>query len=262
MLVMAGPWSSSEQAFRLAMYITGTVQILLGVGLVGKKRYSFVLFYMCAVLCSVEAVTMSVNPEAYALLIAWWIIPGIFYYPKRWRDFGFGRPRIKMAPAELADAAVLLAHGEGRDQKNGAETIRLAVEEGISREIFVFEVFCLRIFAMNLAAAQAMAGTEWFQEFCSELNTRLASIGDEQGYALIQARCAAYHEAFKKAKPDCDALEIGMELSKACTGTSMNDFCVKFGSMEYMVSLRFMDLCDMAGWKRQPEKSMERSNAE
>jgi hypothetical protein len=108
--ILAGPWIGREFAFRLAMYMAGALNLCLGVGLLGRKRYGFVLFYVEAAMVIHSFFIARVHPEVYATVACWWVIPGIFYYPKRYREFGFGKPQQEQkavaAVAEPESAAV------------------------------------------------------------------------------------------------------------------------------------------------------------
>ena len=89
LFILAGPWVSAEFRLRLATYTTGTTTVFLGIGLLGKKRYGFVLFYVVLALVGLETIIAPHwHPEAYVMAVCWWLIPAVFYYPKRYREFG------------------------------------------------------------------------------------------------------------------------------------------------------------------------------
>ena len=91
LIYLLTPWAPDwDFAMRITMYVAGAWQIIMGIGLVCRRRYGLVLFYVSAVLMAITALRRGFHPEGY-LLMWWWIIPAVVYYPKRYREFGFGK---------------------------------------------------------------------------------------------------------------------------------------------------------------------------
>jgi len=83
-------------SLRLNLCLGGVLYIIAGTGLYGKKRYGFVLLYLLVARALLQFFLMR-GPRDISdylipcLLFAWWAVPAVFYYPKRYREFGFGR---------------------------------------------------------------------------------------------------------------------------------------------------------------------------
>lgn len=87
-------WPSAGSV-RFILYATGALHMVVGAGLVGKKRYGFVLLYLLAAISTLHGLTGG-PPYLFDVIVKWsyafwWTIPALFYYPKRYREFGFGR---------------------------------------------------------------------------------------------------------------------------------------------------------------------------
>ncbi|MGD0521158.1 MAG: tetratricopeptide repeat protein [Terracidiphilus sp.] len=79
----------------------GILLVITGIGLINRAKEGLVLFFICngALLAgflwtfrfsmlSFDFESMSGVPLALlGLLLAWWLTPAIFYYPKRWKEF-------------------------------------------------------------------------------------------------------------------------------------------------------------------------------
>ena len=91
----------------LAALVAGVLLLWLGVGLLRKQRYGFVLVYVVA--------GLSLVGGAYELLVqgggrlgaiiasvCFFAIPAVMYYPQRYREFGFGK-QIEAPPAPPAE---------------------------------------------------------------------------------------------------------------------------------------------------------------
>jgi hypothetical protein len=89
-IFLAGPFLNSL-SHSFAAYLTGVALITSGLGLVGKRPFGFVLFLISTVLVICGLFTDPASPEAGFVVGAWWVVPAILYYPRRWREF-FGRP--------------------------------------------------------------------------------------------------------------------------------------------------------------------------
>ena len=90
---------------RLDLCLSGAIYVIAGTGIYGKKRYGFVLLYALAARAFLQFFLMR-GPKDISdylipcLLFAWWALPAIFYYPKRYREFGFRR-KVE-APEQIA----------------------------------------------------------------------------------------------------------------------------------------------------------------
>jgi hypothetical protein len=79
--------------------------VITGIGLINRAKEGLVLFFICngallagflwtfrLSLLSFDFGSMSGAPLALlGLLLAWWLIPAIFYYPKRWKEFSVNK---------------------------------------------------------------------------------------------------------------------------------------------------------------------------
>jgi hypothetical protein len=121
--------------------LLGAFFLALWRGLMQKQRYGFVLFYVCTVVAigagllhlAVES-TLDVFTQL-VLAGCFWGIPAAFYYPKRYREFGFGKPATiqptseggKRPAVEIAQVATASRGGEGEIRRVGEEEWREAV---------------------------------------------------------------------------------------------------------------------------------------
>ena len=74
----------------LAKHLAGLLLIFTGLGLARKKLYGLVLFYGVFALVVAGCILTSMSGEGIISATAFWLIPAIFYYPKRRREFGPG----------------------------------------------------------------------------------------------------------------------------------------------------------------------------
>lgn len=131
-------------AFAVAQFVLVRgllLPLLLGVffffvwrGLLKKQRYGFVLLYICTgVAIGVGLLHLTVDPtwEVFGQIlvaVCFWGIPAAFYYPKRYREFGFGVKRLSSEPKPQQEAepqanAAALGSGSGVAEK--PEGVRL-----------------------------------------------------------------------------------------------------------------------------------------
>jgi|SRR5271166_1942201 len=96
---------------------TGILLLFVWKGLLRKHRYGFWLVYVMAALALVGGLfglAMSKTWDrvgSIVIAICFWGIPGAFYYPKRYREFGVGKPKQEIAsvavtPSEVEKAVV------------------------------------------------------------------------------------------------------------------------------------------------------------
>jgi hypothetical protein len=112
---LSGPFHS-DPGKRFASYLCGVILPLMGAALISKRRAGLILFFLWTVIGFGGFVALGApHPEAWLLLVAWWIIPAIFYYPKRWREFS-SRLEASVATAES---------GEHHDTSVGREGVVL-----------------------------------------------------------------------------------------------------------------------------------------
>ncbi len=79
---------------RLVLYLCGAMFFCLFAGLLHKRRYGFVLLYVVATLTLLGVLQSPHGIDQYISIatgIALWVIPAVFYYPKRYKEFGFGK---------------------------------------------------------------------------------------------------------------------------------------------------------------------------
>src|SRR5208337_4861413 len=93
---------------------TGILLLFVWKGLLRKQRYGFWLVYVMAALALVGGLfglTMDKTWDrvgSIVMAICFWGIPGAFYYPKRYREFGVGKPQQQ----EIAPTAVTMPEVE------------------------------------------------------------------------------------------------------------------------------------------------------
>jgi hypothetical protein len=133
LLYLIAPFNHSGE-MRAILYVSGAFNIFAGVGLLRKKRYGFVLIYLLVAHTALVAL-ISMGGVQWGLFL-WWAIPASWYYPKRYKDFGFGRGREQVAAtesaepraAEVAQAGVVSSGGEDAGiRRVGEEEWREAV---------------------------------------------------------------------------------------------------------------------------------------
>jgi hypothetical protein len=123
--------------------ITAVLLLYVWTGLLHKHRYGFVFIYVMAGVAFLGGLAGLVFEERWdlvgsmALAFCFWAIPGAFYYPKRYREFGFGRGKEsvtttvespKTAAVEATQAAVVSNSAEDAGiRKVGEEEWREAV---------------------------------------------------------------------------------------------------------------------------------------
>ena len=90
---------SNPPLVRMILYMLAFLWVILGVGLLTKDRLGFVFYYFLAAISVVAVLSTGSHIASYIFTACWWVIPAIFYYPKRWRDFGFGK-RSQSAEAD------------------------------------------------------------------------------------------------------------------------------------------------------------------
>lgn len=84
---------------------------------------------------------------------------------------------------KLARHTVLLASGKGRDLAPQAAAILQAGRRGVPRDKFLFEVFCLRVFALATANSKVLRRANLFEQFWSALYCHLPNGYDRNGVA-------------------------------------------------------------------------------
>lgn len=95
---------AQSMPWRILNSITGVVCLVVCFGLIDKRRYGAIGYYaLVALVCSNYArvvTTIALNPHlrfkgvtplifllGSLFVPAWWILPAVFYYPKRWNEF-------------------------------------------------------------------------------------------------------------------------------------------------------------------------------
>jgi uncharacterized membrane protein YiaA len=139
-IFLTGPFAA-DFSMGLARCIVGVLFLCAFAGLLQKRRYGFVLVYVIAGLVLltwlVPLLTGSMNISGTLGGLLFWVVPAAFYYPKRYREFGFGGGSKsvattveipKPAAAEASQAAVASSGGEDAGvRKVGEEEWREAV---------------------------------------------------------------------------------------------------------------------------------------
>ena len=99
-LVLAPIWLSPLMFF---------LMLGLGVGLLRKRPYGFVLVYVVAgiaVLAGAVQLILKPQPEvlvAFIITVCVWVIPAVMYYPQRKVDFGFARKEPPIRDSQTAE---------------------------------------------------------------------------------------------------------------------------------------------------------------
>ena len=94
---LSGPFHSDPGA-TIASYLIGVLLFVIGTGLVGKRRFGLVLYMIFGAVVVVGAFLFPPPYlEGYFMIAGWWIVPAVFYYPKRWNEF-FGAV-VRQLPA-------------------------------------------------------------------------------------------------------------------------------------------------------------------
>lgn len=92
-----GPW-------RIVNLITTVIYAVVFCGLMDKRRYGFVAYYVLAALVFLNYARVTsiillrphmrfryLSPSAFLVgtlaVASWWVVPAVFYYPKRWNEF-------------------------------------------------------------------------------------------------------------------------------------------------------------------------------
>ncbi len=126
-----------------ANLVTAVLLLYVWTGLLHKRRYGFVLVYVLAGIAFLGGVAGLVFEDRWdivgsiAFAFCFWAIPGAFYYPKRYREFGFGRSKGSVAtttespkPAAVETTQAVVASSGGDDagiREVGEEEWREAV---------------------------------------------------------------------------------------------------------------------------------------
>jgi hypothetical protein len=76
-----------EAPFRIDSYIAAFALILLGIGLISKRRYGLYLFGLQGMAMALGVYWSGWSSVFIATFVTLWMIPAVFYYPKRWKDF-------------------------------------------------------------------------------------------------------------------------------------------------------------------------------
>jgi len=84
--------------------LVGVLLLCLGIGVLRKRRYGFVLVYVVAgIVLLAGLIRLAIEPgedaiSQFVMTVGFWGIPAAFYYPKRYREFGFGKPQQEQKP--------------------------------------------------------------------------------------------------------------------------------------------------------------------
>jgi hypothetical protein len=97
---------------------------------------------------------------------------------------------------KLAQHTVLLANGQGRDAAPQAAAILQAGRRGVPHDRFLFEVFCLRVFALATANAAVLRKTNLFEQFWGALYRHLPNDYDRN---TVSDRYNIYSQAVSDA---------------------------------------------------------------
>ncbi|MGO9317421.1 MAG: hypothetical protein ACLPXT_14775 [Terracidiphilus sp.] len=74
----------------LGQLTAGVTTAFLGVGLLRKRRFGLILIYVSIVLVGLGIIRSVVSPLWGVSIILWFLVPAIFYYPKRHEEFVHG----------------------------------------------------------------------------------------------------------------------------------------------------------------------------
>jgi uncharacterized membrane protein YiaA len=122
-IFLTGPFAA-DFSMSVARCVVGVLFLCAFAGLLHKHRYGFVLVYVIAglVLLTWLAPLLTGNMNVSGTLggLLFWVVPAVFYYPKRYREFGFRKAPTsvptseapKPGATESAQAAVAGRGGE------------------------------------------------------------------------------------------------------------------------------------------------------
>jgi hypothetical protein len=168
-LFVAGfaPWIPAF-AVRLMLYFCGALFFFLGAGLLHKRRYGFVLLYVIAVLTLLGVLQSPAGTERHVTIITGiglWVIPAVLYYPKRYREFGFGRKGEAAQPEEFTtrQRAARIATGLGTGCYVVSGIVGFIVSMSIVSKVTGFWGFAIAfaLFPITFVAAPWYALFHW-----------------------------------------------------------------------------------------------------
>jgi len=157
-----------------------------------------------------------------------------------------------VTPEQLARSTVLLAHGQGRDPIHQAAALVHAGRLGISRDKFLFEVFCVRFFALVTPAARLLYRTPSYDRFWAALYDELARSYDK---AVVDARYVGYCKALQDAQigPDhpLSGKLVGTIFTNSCGNDTPEKHLLEYAASEYIANYNCQQ-DNLAGLKINP----------
>lgn len=132
----------------LGLLTAGVTTVFLGIGLLRKRRYGLILMYVSIVIIALGIVRSVVSLVWGLSVILWFLIPALFYYPKRRSEFSRNAPEDILTAKPSADML---------KSSNSTLLDKLKSAGGFLLGIII-------ILALLTVCAVFIAGVEWLSE--------------------------------------------------------------------------------------------------
>jgi hypothetical protein len=131
---------------------------------------------------------------------------------------------------KLAQHTILLASGQGRDAALQAAAILQSGRRGVPRDKFLFEVFCLRVFALASANAAALRKVSLFEQFWSALYRHLPNGYDRN---TVSERYTIYCQAVREASDhESSSILVGKTFANLVAPGTDDAVLAEYGTLE------------------------------
>jgi len=131
---------------------------------------------------------------------------------------------------KLAQHIVLLASGQGRDAAPQAAAILQAGRRGVPRDKFLFEVFCLRVFALATANAAVLRKANLFEQFWSALYRHLPNGYDRN---TVSERYTIYSRTVQDATDQgSSGIMVGKTFANLVAPGTDDTVLAEYGTLE------------------------------
>lgn len=131
---------------------------------------------------------------------------------------------------KLAQHTVLLAIGQGRDAAPQVAAILQAGRRGVPRDRFLFEVFCLRVFALATANAAVLRKANLIEQFWNALYRHLPSGYDRN---TVSERYTIYSRAVLDATDrGSSGITVGRTFANLVAPGTDNTVLAEYGTLE------------------------------
>jgi len=139
-------------------------------------------------------------------------------------------PRKLITVEKLAQHTVLLANGQGRDAAPQTAAILQAGRRGVPRDRFLFEVFCLRVFALATANAAVLRKANLFEQFWGALYRRLPNDYDRNA---VSERYTLYSRAVLDATDqESSGIIVGKTFANLVAPGTDDTVLAEYGTLE------------------------------